>query len=96
MEFTSDTTPRSALVQGGMQLVLRGNAPPYRFYAPFMPSVLGDVSFGDIRNISFLGEGQGLGPPGIFDSPASSEHSSRSSRSSRCSSRHSNDVAEMA
>ena len=56
-------------------------------------AVLGDVSFGDIRNISFLGEGQGLGPPGMFDSPASSEHSSRSSRRS---SRHSSDDAEMA
>ena len=33
-------------------------------------AVLGDVSFGDIRNISFVGEGQGLGEPGMFDSPA--------------------------
>ena len=55
-------------------------------------AVLGDVSFGDIRNISFLGEGQGLGEPDMFDSPASSEHSSRSSRHS---SRHSSDDVEM-
>ena len=56
-------------------------------------AVLGDVSFGDIRNISFLGEGQGLGAPGMFDSPSScSEHSSRSSRRS---SRHSRDDVEM-
>ena len=56
-------------------------------------AVLGDVSFGDIRNISFLGEGQGLGEPGMFDSPSScSEHSSRSSRRS---SRHSRDDVEM-
>ena len=55
-------------------------------------AVLGDVSFGDIRNISFLGEGQGLGEPDRFDSPACSEHSSRSSRRS---SRHSSDDVEM-
>ena len=56
-------------------------------------AVLGDVSFGDIRNISFLGEGQGLGAPGVFDSPAYTEHSSRSRRSSSTSS---SDDAEMA
>ena len=56
-------------------------------------AVLGDVSFGDIRNISFVGEGRGLCDPGVFDSPACSEHSSRSSRRS---SRHSRSVdAEM-
>ena len=56
-------------------------------------AVQGDASFGDIRSISFLGKGQGLGDPGMFDSPACSEHSSRSSRRS---SRHSSDDAEMA
>ena len=56
-------------------------------------AVLGDVSFGDIRNISFVGEGQGLGAPGVFDSPAYTEHSSRSRRSSSTSS---SDDAEMA
>ena len=56
-------------------------------------AVLGDVSLGDIRNISFLGEGHGLGEPGMFNSPSScSEHSSRSSRRS---SRHSSDDVEM-
>jgi hypothetical protein len=55
-------------------------------------AVLGDVSFGDIRNISFRGEGQGLGEPDMFDSPASSEHSSRGSRHS---SRHSSDDVAM-
>ena len=55
--------------------------------------VLGDVSFGDIRNISFLGEGQGLGEPGMFDSPSScSEHSTRSSSRS---SRHISDDIDM-
>ena len=56
-------------------------------------AVLGDVSFGDIRNISFLVEGKGLGAPGMFDSPAYTEHSSRSRRSSSTSS---SDDAEMA
>ena len=56
-------------------------------------AVLGDVSFGDIRSISFVGEGRGLCDPGMFDSPACSEHSSR--RSSRSSRHISSEDAEM-
>ena len=46
-------------------------------------AVLGDVSFGDIRNISFVGEGRGLCDPGMFDSPACSLSRSRSRSRSR-------------
>ena len=52
-------------------------------------TIADDVSFGDIRNISFVGEGRDLRDPGMFDSPACSEHISRSS------SRHISDAAEM-